>query len=297
MALEIRLDRYDRTYMPGEVVRGVVVLSNKGGMQHNGISMVVDGQFMLQLSPKSTGLFEAFYSSLKPVQLLAHTIQIAQPGKIPDGEEEIPFEFKLAPLDGEKLHDTYHGVYVNVQYSITCECPRPLLAKNLKKVVEFIINSPATTKSAPDPKPTTFKITPQSLENIRPGSAARIPRFMIHGRLDSTVCNIVKPLTGMLTVEEAEAEIRSLEIQLVRVETCGTSEGMAKEASEIQSIQVADGNVTRKFEIPLYMIFPRLFTCPTVSVKQFKVDFEVNLVVHFMEGYTITENFPIKLYR
>lgn len=38
-------------------------------MSHNGITMNIEGQFMLQLSPKSTGLFEAFYSSLKPVQV------------------------------------------------------------------------------------------------------------------------------------------------------------------------------------------------------------------------------------
>lgn len=81
--------------------------------------------------------------------------------------------------------------------------------------------------------------------------------------------------------------------------TCGagTSEGVAKEASEIQSIQVVDGNAIPNQNIPLYMVFPRLFTCPTVSVQQFRIEFEVNLVVHFVEGLSITENFPLKLFR
>lgn len=42
-------------------------------------------------------------------------------------------------------------------------------------------------------------------------------------------------------------------------------------ATEIQNIQIADGNVCAKLEIPIYMILPRLFTCPTLISKNFKV--------------------------
>jgi len=45
------------------------------------------------------------------------------------------------------------------------------------------------------------------------------------------------------------------------------------------------------------MIFPRLFTCPTIASKNFKVEFEINVVVVLHDGYLITENFPIKLIR
>ena len=45
------------------------------------------------------------------------------------------------------------------------------------------------------------------------------------------------------------------------------------------------------------MVFPRLFTCPTVVSEDFKVEFEVNLIVIFGDGYMITENFPITLVR
>ena len=46
--------------------------------------------------------------------------------------------------------------------------------------------------------------------------------------------------------------------------------------------------------IPLYMIFPRLFTCPTMITPQFQVEFEVSLssrcsdwlVIGAMRGYT-----------
>jgi len=74
-------------------------------------------------------------------------------------------------------------------------------------------------------------------------------------------------------------------------------EGEAREATEIQNIQIADGNVVRGLAIPIYMVFPRLFTCATTISKQFKVEFEVNLIILFADNHMVTENFPIKLYR
>jgi len=250
------------------------------------------------MSAKSVGLFEAFYSSMKPVTLLQYNIDVQSASKLPNGVTELPFEFKLEPVEGMKLHETYHGVYVNIQYIITVDMVRPLLAKNLKKTLEFILETPPKEGMEKEHKSVSFDITPESLENVRSSSLAHIPRFRVTGKLDSSVCSIIKPFTGTLVVDESAAAIKSIELQLVRVETCGSPEGgLAKEATEIQSIQLADGDVCRKFEIPIYMIFPRLFTCPSLAVQNFQVDFEANLVVQFVDGYMITENFPIKLYR
>jgi len=69
------------------------------------------------------------------------------------------------------------------------------------------------------------------------------------------------------------------------------------EATEIQNIQIGEGDVARNIDIPVFMVFPRLFTCPTIATRTFKVDFEVNLVVMFADGRHVTEKFPIKLYR
>ena len=69
-------------------------------------------------------------------------------------------------------------------------------------------------------------------------------------------------------VEECSATIKSIELQLVRVETCGYQDGTAREATEIQNIQIADGPVCHGWPIPVHMIFPRLFTCPTVRAPR-----------------------------
>ncbi len=99
----------------------------------------MEGSVQLQLSAKSVGLFEAFYNSLKPVQLLNYSLEVLPPGKIPAGTTELPFEFILKSKDAQELYETYHGVFVNIQYSLRVEMARPLLAKNLTKSLEFII--------------------------------------------------------------------------------------------------------------------------------------------------------------
>lgn len=166
-------------------------------------------------------------------------------------------------------------------------------------------------------------------------------------------------------IEHCEAVIKSIELQLVRVETCGCAEGYSRDggngmishkankprqlgcgkkikiyrdisftATEIQNIQIGEGNACANLAIPIYMIFPRLFTCPTLSTSNFKVgkrrsflqivsertsqfefrkreprelinlmrailfsEFEVNLIVVFEDDYLVTENFPIILTR
>lgn len=56
-------------------------MSTKGKMSHNGIKLILEGSVSLQLSAKSVGLFEAFYNSVKPIQLVFLPIEVAKPGK------------------------------------------------------------------------------------------------------------------------------------------------------------------------------------------------------------------------
>ena len=41
-----------------------------------------DGSVSLQLSAKSVGLFEAFYSNLKPIQLVHYEVEVQKSGKL-----------------------------------------------------------------------------------------------------------------------------------------------------------------------------------------------------------------------
>lgn len=299
--LDIRLKRVNKTYHEGEVLAGVVIVQSKTDVQHQGITLTIDGSVNLQLSSKSVGLFEAFYNSVKPIQLLTGVLQVAKPGKFLPGKTEIPFEFPLKAKGSRKLFETYHGVFVNIQYTVRADMKRSLLAKDMTKTVEFIIEY--TNKGAKaETKPVPFTITPESLQNVKEvgnktNQKAALPQFKVRGKLDSSSCCITKPLTGHVIIDECAVPIKSVEIQLVRVETCGCAEGYARDATEIQNIQIGEGDVCRGITIPVHMVFPRLFTCPTVATTNFKVGFEFNLVIVLKDEHYITENFPLELFR
>ena len=60
---------------------------------------------------------------------------------------------------------------------------------------------------------------------------------------------------------------------------------------------MADGNVMPNVEIPLYMLFPTIYSCSTYIHPKFKIEFHINLIVIFHNGYQLTENIPIRIYR
>jgi hypothetical protein len=61
-------------------------------------------------------------------------------GKLPQGITELPFEFKLQLDKDAKLFETYHGILVNVRYTLSVEVKKSgFLAKPLKKSIEIIV--------------------------------------------------------------------------------------------------------------------------------------------------------------
>ena len=295
MSVEIKLLRADRVYAPNENLTGSVLVSTSSELYHQGISIHVEGIVNLQLSARSVGLFEAFYSSLKPLTLVNYKLDLVPAGNIPAGGKEFPFDFKIKSLDGKPLYESYHGVYVNIQYNVHVEVQRGMLAKTLKKSQEFIVEILSTEILKARPLP--FEISPETLQNVKHSSKAKVPEFLITGALDFETFAVNKPLTGELVVKNCTVDIKSIELQLVRVETTVYAEGEVREATEIQNIQIAEGNVVRGLPISIHMLFPRLFTCITTITKNFRIEFEANIIVLFADGHMVTENFPIKLIR
>ena len=70
-----------------------------------------------------------------------------------------------------------------------------------------------------------------------------------------------------------------------------------KQASEVQNIQIADGDVPRGTVVPLFMVFPRYFSCPTQESAAFKIGFEVNICVVFVDNHSVSIGFPMDLYK
>lgn len=129
------------------------------------------------------------------------------------------------------------------------------------------------------------------------GDKSKIPNFKIRGELDSEICFFTDDLSGNITIDIADSPIRSIDLQMLRVERIESEVRTLNERTEIQLIQICDGNVTRNIEIPLYMILPRYYSCPTVKYLWCNVNFEVNLQIIFKDGYKVSVNIPIKIVR
>lgn len=294
-SIDIKLKRMDRVYHPKEKCEGVVCVNAYKGWSHQGITMSVEG--LIHLSHSGRGISTLGQDmNARPITILKADISIANAGNFPNGVTEIPFEFPVIPVAGQQLLESYHGVYVSIIYNISVNCERGMMKKALGKELEFIVEIP-TSVGAIDPMGVLFDISPDSLDQIPAHILAQIPKFRVSGKLHKSKCAINQPLTGEVIVEKSDAPIRSLELQLVRVETVTIDGHATKEATEIQNIQIGEGNICRNFIVPMYMVFPRLFSCPTVLSTLFKIEFEVNLICVFGDGYMVTENFPLVLYR
>jgi hypothetical protein len=144
--------------------------------------------------------------------------------------------------------------------------------------------------------PYDFEITPQNLEKIK--IVHKIPNFHFICHIDNTNSDLNYPFNGYIIVKESEITIKSIELQFIRSEAVQLPNGESlNEVSEIQNLQIGDGEVNKDVEIPLFMIFPRYFTCATLENKLAKLTFEINVIIVLVNGFVITENFPINTWR
>lgn len=290
-SVEINFDRADKYYEPGDMVGGTYLLNDSTpGISHNGITMQVYGYL------DTVSLIRGKYGRppLKEherIYFLKDRKEIASGGYLKSKTENY-FEYELeANIHGENLVETYVGVDFSILYEVTI-----IILKGSKPITHTETFHVACRGQGIDPdlgkkdSPLDFAITPDSLDG---SSISSVPKFLFDGTITSTNCSITEPFDGTIVVRESELEIKSIEVQLVRVETFEDKTN----ATEVQNIQVADGDVIRNLEIPLYMLFPIVYSSPTMDHPKFKIEFQINLIVIFLNGYQLTENFPLRLYR
>jgi len=232
----------------------------------------------------------------KRIIFMTKKVNVAENGMLFSGGDPLNFSFKLESTTTNPLIDSYVGVDFSIIYKVNITLlKRRGEAKPLEATAKFDCRVPGGGISAElgrGNKSQDFSITPDLL-NPDPKAGGKVPRFNFCGQIASVNCCFDEPFDGHLILKESEIMIKSIEIQLVRVETF---EGKTN-ATEIQNIQVADGNVLANLEIPLYMLFPNSYSCATYIHAEFKIEFHVNMIVIFHNGYQLTENFPIRIYR
>ncbi|XP_062157588.1 uncharacterized protein LOC133865238 isoform X2 [Alnus glutinosa] len=283
MSIELKLSHANRIYRPFEPLEGKIVIKSASSISHYGIRLTVSGSVNLQVHGGSAGVIESFYGVLKPISILNKSTEVRPPGKIGSGTTEILFSMILRqPGEDnlERFYETFHGVNISIQYLITVDIMRGYLHKTLSTTVEFIVESDKDLLERPvSPEMVIFYITQDTqrhplLHELKSGG------FRVTGKMSSQ-CSLSDPITGELTVEASAVPICSIDIHLLRIESVLLGEKIVTETSLIQTTQIADGDVCRNMTLPIYVILPRLLTCPTILAGPFSIEFKVSIVVSF----------------
>ena len=262
-SLQIRVDRVDRVYRPGEVVAGTVVARVRKGWRHQGVGL------------RALGAVEIAHH-LRPFMNEASVV--TPPGHFSDGEHALRFEIELRPCPGAELLESYHGS-ANVTYTLICTCRRGPLRPALEARCEIFVEVPSP-RPPPQPVSTAFTLTRESLR--------------VSGKVDTRRCLLDRPFTGELRVDECAVRIRSIDIALMRRETVS---GVLGRAAEVRRTQIVDGDVKRGIDIPIHVFFPRLFACPSLSIDGLSLAFELDVVVSFGDDLVARESIPVVLHR
>ena len=98
--MELVFDRLDRVFHPNEIITGNILMHAHNPFPYTTLSMKIEGSVKLQLSAKSVGLFEAYYNSIAPVELVHYQIPIKENERATVGTNTFPFSFKLQGIDG-----------------------------------------------------------------------------------------------------------------------------------------------------------------------------------------------------
>jgi len=290
MEVTVSLDDFNKTYLIPESITGnVLIISKEKQTVQINLKIIIIGFFTLK-NLKSNP------PQAKIVTFFEKSIQVPTSGYLLKGANNTyPFKFPLIPDGNSKFYETYHGVSVSVSYDLYAEVKT--MQKYTSKKTRIIINVPGSGIDKNFNKNYVsydFKMTPELIEK-KDIPEKDMPKFLIDVHINTINCNIDSPFNGYIIVRNCSLPIKSLELQFLRCEKV-ISSGVV-ESSEIQNLQIGDGDVNKDIEIPLFMIFPRIFCCPTLIDKEAEIKFEMNVIIVLNNGMVILENFPVNLYR
>jgi hypothetical protein len=296
MEIDIQFDSFNKTFYKGSNISGSVIIScNERVQEYSSINVVLIGSYSIKnnkVNPPSVSIIKFYLKKIK----------ISENGKLVLGNNNI-FQFKFSLNDDSKdnqLYETYQGVLVSLGYELKVEIEllnKGTVSSENKKVFIFVPGQGINEEMKKKIIPYEFNIIPETIEKNKL-TQTKMPKFRIKCKFDNTNCDLNNPFDGSIIVYESEIAIKSLELQFVRNESVILAGGETlNEISEIQNLQIGDGDVNRDVEIPLFMIFPRYFACACLQTKIAKISFEMNIIVVLVNGIVITENFPINTWR
>ena len=298
MELTLSLDSLNKLYYAGEHIQGNVLSINKSKF---------DLKYKLLI--RVMGYYSFYNTRETPVKKKTFPFYKKNYTIVSDsyssvgGNNNTRFKFPLNSDSCEGsfsyLYESYKGAKVSVTYEIYAEALSngKQFISNKKTIIVMVPGQGISPQFGRKRMSYQFTLTPENIESIKIDKNA-MPKFLIECYLENINCCIDKPFNGFCTIKECSTEIKSIELQFLRNEKILNPEFQTNaETSEIQNLQIGDGDVIRNLEIPVFMIFPRNFCCANLKTKDVELSFEMNLIIVLVNGVIIMENYPVNLWR
>lgn len=299
MDVTLSLDSINKVYYAGDFIQGSVLIINKtkSTMKFD-LFIKVQGYYTFRNTKENPPKVASFPFYKKTFKVLAE--QYSTVGS----NNSFRFKFPLTSDGCEQnltsLFEGYHGVSVSLGYDIVA-----LVKSNGKefeskrtKILILVPGQGINSKFGRKRVNYQFSLNPKKIESIKLNDQKLMPKFEIDCFLESVNCCVDKPFNGFCNIKECSTQVKSIELQFMRNEKILNKEfeGVS-EVSEIQNLQIGDGDVIRNLEIPVFMTFPRGFCCATLENKDVCISFEMNLIIVLINGVVIMENYPVNLWR
>ena len=299
MEVSLSLDSLNKVYYAGDFIQGSVLIINKS-----------KSTLKFDLIIKVVGYYTFRNTKENPPKLKAHQFYKKSFNSLTDQYSTIgannSFRFKY-PLTSEgavqgnnTIYESYHGVSVSVGYEIYAEAVSggKQFQSAKKKILVLVPGQGINPKFGIKRVTYQFNLNPKKIESNKLTDLNLMPKFQMDCFLENINCCIDKPFNGFCNIKECSTTIKSIELQFLRNEKILNKEfdGIS-EVSEIQNLQIGDGDVIRNLEIPVFMTFPRGFCCANLETKDVSISFEMNLIIVLVNGIVIMENYPVNLWR
>ena len=299
MELTLSLENMNRIYYAGDIIQGSVLVINKSKqtIKYDLVVKVV-GYFTFKntkINPPRSKPVQFYKKSYTCMTDLYSTIGANNQYKF-----KFPLNSDSCEPNNSSMYEGYHGVNVSINYEIYVEAifSGKKYISNRIKILVYVPGQGINPKFGRKRVNYQFNLSPKQIENVKISDQNLMPQFQIEGYLENINCCIDKPFNGFCNIKNCSTEIKSIELQFLRNEKILAKEyaGIG-DVSEIQNLQIGDGDVIRDLEIPLFMTFPRGFCCANLDTKDVHISFEMNIMIVLVNGVVICENFPVNLWR
>jgi hypothetical protein len=168
-----------------------------------------------------------------------------------------------------------------------------LAKRTLSASAEVAVKCPAPATRA-KPRPHRLRLT----RDLAPAELARLlPRVDVCVDLPDVEWDVDADLRGTVLVRQSEGELEAVNLQLVRFEQVAWDEEDIWEESEVQTVQLCQGNVPAMRVVPFSVSFPRFVCAPTVARPEFAVTYALRALLVLRSGHVISDAVAVVLRR